>query len=392
MHLLQNTSLRNRKWSTSANVAIGIAAFAFAHMLSAQAARTASAAASPEMSGRELFVAACANCHGNDGRGATRTQVGFPEALPDFSDCSYASRENAQDWAAIVHEGGPVRAFTHRMPAFGAALTEEQITRVVAYVRSICSDRTWPRGELNLPRPIAAEKAFPEDETVVTMSSSSSEGTRTTQAALIYEKRFGARNQMEYDIPFSMTHSRVEGKSSHSGVKLGDISVAYKRVLAHDGNRGYILSAGTEVVLPTGDTASGAGSGATILEPFILAAHTLPANSYLQVHGGYEAAVGRKKESSAAYVRTALGTTVGSAYGRAFSPMVEVVADRDFFKGAITQWDWIPQMEVSLSRRQHILASIGMRIPVTDRKTRPRELVAYLNWDWYDGGLFSAWR
>lgn len=380
-----------------ARVAIGIAALAFIHIahpefVRAQSARVTAANAPVDMSGRQLFVAACANCHGDDGRGATRTQVGFPEALPDFSDCSYASRENAQDWAAIVHEGGPVRAFTHRMPSFGAALTAEQIARVVAYVRSICRDNTWPRGELNLPRPIYTEKAFPEDELVMTVSSSSSQGTRTNAAQFIYEKRFGARNQMEYDIPFAMTRTKNTGKSVNSGVKLGDISVAYKRALLHDGNRGYILSMGAEVVLPTGDTASGAGDGATVLEPFVLAAHLLPGNSYIQFHGGYEGTVGSKKQSSAAYARTALGTTVGSAYGRSFSPMLEVIADRDFYKGAITQWDWIPQMEVSLSRRQHILASFGMRVPITDRKNRPREWVAYLNWDWYDGGLFSAWR
>lgn len=382
----QHTQLKSQFFRWQWVVAAAFGAFAGGRRLPAQTSRDT------ELTGRQLFVAACANCHGNDGRGNSRTEVAFPEALPDFSDCSYASRENAQDWFAVVHEGGPVRAFAKRMPSFGGALSREQIERVVAYVRSICTDRSWPRGELNLPRPMTAEKAFPEDELVLSMRSASSEGTRTTEATFVYEKRFGARNQMEYDIPFVLHRTQRDGKAVNSGIKLGDIGVAYKRALFHDADRGYILSGGVELVLPTGDTASSAGEGVTIFEPFVLAAKTLPANSYLQMHAGFETPIGPRRVADAAFVRGSLGTTFTSGYGRTFSPMVEFVADRDFTRGAITEWDLVPHLQVSLSRRQHILASVGARLPMTSKSSRPRELVAYIIWDWFDGGLFSAWR
>jgi hypothetical protein len=48
-------------------------------------------------------------------------------------------------------------------------------------------------------------------------------------------------------------------------------------------------------------------------------------------------------------------------------------------------------MQVSLSRRQHILGSVGMRLPITDRGTRARSLVAYVIWDWFDGPLLGGW-
>lgn len=368
----------------SRSAALGIACFVFVRDAGAQ-----SRPGEPPP-GRELYVAACANCHGSDGRGATPSQVGFSEALPDFTDCSFSSRETAQDWFAVVHDGGPVRAFSHRMPAFGAALRDDEIERVVAYVRSLCDDGSWPKGELNLPRAMLTEKAFPEDETVVTMGAVTERGARAVQAELIYEKRFGARNQWELVIPVAR-REKTGGGGGWSGVSLGDVAVAFKRALFHDLDGQRILSAGAEFILPTGDTASGAGSGEAIFEPFVLAAHALPANSFLQLHAGLETPLRESEIQRAAYLRIAAGTTLASGFGRSWSPIVELSGDRELGSGAATEWDWVPQLQVSLSRRQHILASAGVRLPLTGRDSRPRELVAYLIWDWFDGGFFSGW-
>src|SRR5687767_11975192 len=73
--------------------------------------------AAPE-EGRRLYRAACAACHGPDGRGQPRATVGFDTPLPDFTDCAFATPEPDVDWIAITHRGGPARAFDRRMPAF----------------------------------------------------------------------------------------------------------------------------------------------------------------------------------------------------------------------------------------------------------------------------------
>jgi hypothetical protein len=65
---------------------------------------------------------------------------------------------------------------------------------------------------------------------------------------------------------------------------------------------------------------------------------------------------------------------------------------REMESGARAEWDLVPQLQVSLSRRQHILASAGVRIPVTDRPDRPWQVQAYILWDWFDGGLLDGWR
>jgi hypothetical protein len=78
--------------------------------------------------------------------------------------------------------------------------------------------------------------------------------------------------------------------------------------------------------------------------------------------------------------------------GRMWSPMVEMIGTRDLTGGAVTDWDLIPELQVTLDRRQHIRAALGYRFPITDSAGRPSQIMAYLLWDWFDGGLLEGWR
>ena len=118
--------------------------------------------------GREVFRRGCITCHGPDGRGTPRSTLGFepPSTFPDFTGGKATAREPNHDWKAIITDGGPARGFSEIMPSFAEALTAEQIDELVQYLRSLCRESSWPRGELNLPRGLMTEKAFPEDEAV----------------------------------------------------------------------------------------------------------------------------------------------------------------------------------------------------------------------------------
>lgn len=51
----------------------------------------------------------------------------------------------------------------------------------------------------------------------------------------------------------------------------------------------------------------------------------------------------------------------------------------------------VPQLQVTLNTRQHVMANIGLRVPLTNASERETELVLYVLWDWFDGGLLDGW-
>lgn len=335
--------------------------------------------------GADLYEEACSACHGIDGTGNPQTTVGFDTPLPDFSDCRFASREADGDWLGIVTEGGPVRAFDRMMPAFGDALSEEEILQILGHVRSFCEDSAWPRGDLNLPLALVTEKAFPEDESLVRVTTAVEE-MGSVMTTFVHEKRFGSRNQIEIAVPFS-AQERVSG-NWHGGV--GDMAFAFKRALFHSVDSGTILSAGGEIGFPTGDADRGFGKGFMVYEPFVLFGQILPSDSFVQFQGGVEMPADRDSADEA-FWRTAVGRTWTQGFGRSWTPMVEVVGVHELETGGETLWDVVPQVQVSLPTRQHILFNVGVRTPVNERAGRSSEVMVYLLWDWFDGGLFEGW-
>jgi len=149
---------------------------------------------------------------------------------------------------------------------------------------------------------------------------------------------------------------------------------------------------GGEVAFPTGKEDRGLGNGYHIYEPFAMFGQALPRSSFLQLHGGLEIPSNGNKAPREAYLRTAFGFTqaADSGFGRSWSPQVELLWARPF--GEHSEWDVVPQLQVSLSGLQHVLVNVGLRIPVKQPESRARTLMVYLLWDWFDGGLTSNWR
>ena len=91
-------------------------------------------------------------------------------------------------------------------------------------------------------------------------------------------------------------------------------------------------------------------------------------------------------------LRAGLGRTFTQGrWGRAWTPMVEVQAKRDLEDGATASWDVVPQLQVTLNTRQHVMANVGVLVPMNETEARDVRLVAYLLWDWFDGGFFEGW-
>ena len=338
-------------------------------------------------SGQALYEAACASCHGADGRGAPASLTGLPIPVADFTDCSFATREPNDDWLAVAHDGGPARGFAAEMPAFGDALSPAEMDSVLAYMRTFCTNQAWPRGELNFPRALVTEKAFPEDEAVLT-SSVDVENQGGVASKFIYEKRIGARNQIELVIPIGV---REQAAGVWSGGRVGDVAIAAKRALYHNVRSGTIASLTGEVIFPTGERREGFGSGTFILEPFATFGQAFPASFFVQLQGGAEIPLNRDRATEEAFLRGAFGRSMSQAnFGRTWSPMVEFLSWRELTSDASIHWDLVPQIQVTLNTRQNIMMNVGVRIPMDD-PTRDAQVVVYLLWDWFDGGLFEGW-
>jgi mono/diheme cytochrome c family protein len=214
--------------------------------------------------GKRIYESGCVSCHGPDGKGQSQNLAGFerPSTFPDFSDCATATPEPDIQWRAVITNGGPARAFSQIMPSFKDLLTQDQIGNLIDHLRSRCTEKAWPRGNLNLPRAMITEKAFPENETVIT-GSFNAQGAPGVGSTVIYEKRIGASSMMEAIIPFDFTHERGTW-----GAAFGDLALGYKQKLFHSLQKGSIFSVGGELIVPTGNTVLGTGGASTVFEGF----------------------------------------------------------------------------------------------------------------------------
>ena len=339
--------------------------------------------------GEEIFKASCIGCHGQNGTGQPQTILGFepPGTFPDFTDCNGSTRERTADWNAIIHEGGAIRGFSDIMPSWKEALTDEQIDKLTGYLRSLCEESGWPLGELNLPRALFTEKAFPEDEWVLTSAGNLNNGGEIS-GELIWEKRFGRRNQLEFAAPYSF----IQGSNKGWFGGIGDLVMGYKRVLMAHGTSS-IFSLQGELIVPTGNKARGVGTGVTTFETFGSFGQTLTRTSFFQIQTGFELPTDTSKVSSVYYWKSAVGKTFtqNGRVGRAWTPMVEFIGERDMVAGAPMNWDIVPEVQFTLNKRQHVRLNVGVRTPMNNTVGRTTQLAMYVLWDFFDGGLREGW-
>jgi mono/diheme cytochrome c family protein len=340
-------------------------------------------------SGEQIYKSACVACHGSDGKGTPQSISGFepPRTFPDFTRCDQTTPEPNSAWKAIITHGGPTRGFSQIMPSFGDALTSEQINSVIKYLRTFCRNSHWPRGELNLPRALVTEKAYPEDEEVLS-TSFNAQGAPGGVTHVIHEQRFGMNNQIEVDVPI---HFQDQNHTWYGGV--GDTTLGVKRVMFSSLQSGSIFSLQGSVILPTGNKERGFGTGTTTFETFAAFDQLFSTNTFIQTQFGADLPRHTNIAPQSIFFNTAVGQSFAADHGlgRLWSPMVEFVAARDLVDHPKTDWDVVPQMQVTISKRQHIKADLGVRVPVNNTAGRQIQIVFYLLWDWQDGRLNEGW-
>jgi mono/diheme cytochrome c family protein len=339
--------------------------------------------------GKEIYDAACLACHGPEGKGQPDYVVGFekPDTFPDFTRCDQTTPEDNYAWKQTIRDGGRGRGLSQIMPSFRDALTSGQMDKVIEYVRGFCSEKGWPRGELNLPRALITEKAYPEDEVVVS-TSVNAQHTPGVSNEIVHEQRFGKLNQIEISVPVDFVN---QNHTWYGG--FGDIGLGLKRVLFSSLHTGSIVSVEGLANLPTGSTTHGLGEGTPSFESFASYGQLFHHDFSIQEQFGSVLPKDTSKSPQSIYWRNAFGKSfhAGQGLGRLWTPMLEWVANRDLVDRARMKWDIVPEMQVTISRRQHIRADLGVSIPVTNTAGRSTQILFYVLWDWQDGKLTEGW-
>ena len=234
---------------------------------------------------------------------------------------------------------------------------------------------------------MVTEKAYPEDE-VVLSTAINANGTPGNESHIIHEQRFGQANQIEVDVPIQF---QDQNHVWYGGV--GDATLGVKRVMFSNLDSGSILSLQGGLLIPSGNRSRGFGSGTTTFETFAAFDQLFRTDTFIQTQFGAELPFHTDIAPQSLFFNSAIGQSFAANHGlgRLWSPMFEFIANRDLMTSAKTDWDVVPQMQVTISRRQHIRGNLGLRIPVTDTTGRQKQIVFYLLWDWQDGRLNEGW-
>ena len=335
-----------------------------------------------EPSAHELYEGACASCHGTDGRGAPQgTALNVP--LPDFTDCNFITREGDGNWAYLLAHGGEGLGLSRQMPAFTDVLTDEQIHQVLDYIRSFCTDRRWPRGELNFRRPLVTTKAFPEDELLLLPElTKGRDGVRDWVTEVSFERRVGPRGQVEIALPF-VVHDVTDGATTGG---VGDLALAYKHVLYADLPSRTIASASLDLVLPSGDRDRHLGDGTVSFEPSLLAGKEIH-NVVIQGQILGLAPIDENRADRGVDYRLAFSYPL-SPLKRAWVPTLEIEVLQDVTAQQHNLF-LTPEIYKGITKRGHVAVALGAQVPVAGGPDPfDYRVLAFLLWEYTDGGLW----
>jgi len=89
--------------------------------------------------GRALYQAHCAVCHGPTGKGDGPGMKVVRQPVQDFTDAAAMASRDDRFLAEIIKKGGSQFGRSNAMPAWGMKLSDDEISALVVYIRSLVS-------------------------------------------------------------------------------------------------------------------------------------------------------------------------------------------------------------------------------------------------------------
>ncbi|MBL1142621.1 MAG: cytochrome c [Proteobacteria bacterium] len=346
--------------------------------------------AAENISAKEIYQNNCAACHGSIGKPDPDNPM-FNELglLPaNFTDPLFSSREPSKDWFLVVKEGGAAKGFSKIMPAFKEILSDLQIKKVISYIKTLAGDHGYPSGDMNFVLPIRTKKAFPEDEVVWKLrfqDNINNKNRNQVRNVLEIEKRIFKNTQLSLELSHSIDDGIDNGHGNFDQIEPGIKQVIYENV-----SQQFIASVGTLLAIKTEERAA---SDEVI--PYIAVAKRL--TKTLTMQGTARSTLPLDKFSEGNVELSSVVHWSPSLWPRSFKPGLELVASFPIDRGAgssrksFAQLSLIPQTQIGLNKRGHIMLNLGAEIPLNDTERYDYRGYAYLIWDFADGGLFDGW-
>ena len=123
------------------------------------------------------------------------------------------------------------------------------------------------------------------------------------------------------------------------------------------GSTPKIIPLNAEVDIPTGSEENGQGKGVFVFEPSVSFGQLLPGDAFVHLQAGIELPSDRDRVDQEIFWAAVFGRTfTANSWGRSFSPMVEIIGRTE---DGSTEWAIVPQVQLSLNVRQHVLANVG---------------------------------
>jgi mono/diheme cytochrome c family protein len=97
------------------------------------------AQAQSAVEGKKLYTSYCTSCHGDDGKGDGVAGRSLPVKPADHTNGSVMNQLSDRFLNDIITKGGSGVKKSAFMPAWGGALNSQQISDIVAYLRSIAN-------------------------------------------------------------------------------------------------------------------------------------------------------------------------------------------------------------------------------------------------------------
>jgi cytochrome c oxidase cbb3-type subunit 3 len=88
--------------------------------------------------GKKLYGQFCASCHGQSGKGDGPAAAALNPKPRDHTDKELMGKMSDDEMLKVIKNGGASVGKSPLMPPWGAALKDNQINDVIAYIRTLC--------------------------------------------------------------------------------------------------------------------------------------------------------------------------------------------------------------------------------------------------------------